>query len=42
VEIFLDHGERRFRILAYHDAIRHDGPALELSELVDGELGQNW
>lgn len=25
--------------MAYHDAIRHDGPALELAELVDGELG---
>ena len=23
---------------AYHDAIRHDGPALELAELVNGEL----
>jgi hypothetical protein len=25
--------------MAYHDAIRHDGPALELAELVDDELG---
>jgi hypothetical protein len=25
--------------MAYHDAIRHDGPALELAELVNGELG---
>jgi hypothetical protein len=39
VEISLDHGDRRFRILAHHDAIRHDGPALELAELVDGEVG---
>ncbi|SNY37293.1 hypothetical protein [Paractinoplanes atraurantiacus] len=36
---FLDHGDRRFQVLAYHDAIRHDGPALELAELVDGEVG---
>lgn len=25
--------------MAYHDAIRHDGPAVELAELVSGELG---
>ena len=36
---FLEHGDRRFRILAYHDAIRHDGPALEIAEVVDGEVG---
>ncbi|MCU7725607.1 hypothetical protein ODJ79_17905 [Actinoplanes sp. KI2] len=35
----LEHGDRRFQTLAYHDAIRHDGPALELAELVDGEVG---
>ncbi|GIM96236.1 hypothetical protein [Paractinoplanes toevensis] len=36
---FLEHGDRRFQFLAYHDAIRHDGPALELAEVVDGEVG---
>lgn len=36
---FLEHGDRRFEVLAYHDAIRHDGPALELAEVVDGEVG---
>ena len=36
---FLEHGDRRFQTLAYHDAIRHDGPALELAELVDREVG---
>ena len=35
----LDHGDRRFQVLPYHDAVRHDGPALELAELVDGEVG---
>ena len=35
----ISYGNRQFQILAYHDAIRHDGPALELAELVDGELG---
>src|SRR4051794_31389521 len=35
----LYYGHRQFQILAYHDAIRHDGSALELAELVDGELG---
>jgi hypothetical protein len=25
--------------MAYHDAVRHDGPALELAELVNDELG---
>ncbi|MEU8332002.1 hypothetical protein [Micromonospora sp. NPDC048839] len=35
----LEYGGRRFQAMAYHDAIRHDGPALELAELVDGELG---
>jgi hypothetical protein len=39
VETLIDHGGRRFQIMAYHDAVRHDGPALELAELVDGELG---
>lgn len=37
--LFLEHGDRRFQTLAYHDAIRHDGPALELAEVVDGEVG---
>jgi hypothetical protein len=37
--VILDHDGRRFQVIAYHDAIRHDGPALELAELVDGELG---
>jgi hypothetical protein len=37
--VALEHGGRRFQAMAYHDAIRHDGPALELAELVDGELG---
>jgi hypothetical protein len=37
--IFLEHRGRRFQVLAYHDAIRHDGPALELAELVNDELG---
>ena len=36
---FIEHGDRRFQVLAYHDAIRHDGPALELAEVVDGEVG---
>jgi len=36
---FLEHRDRRFQTLAYHDAVRHDGPALELAEVVDGELG---
>ncbi|MEU5669655.1 hypothetical protein ABZ749_04630 [Micromonospora sp. NPDC047753] len=35
----LEYGGRRFQIMAYHDAMRHDGPALELAELIDGELG---
>ncbi|MEU8283328.1 hypothetical protein AB0C01_03230 [Micromonospora sp. NPDC048905] len=35
----LAYGGRRFQVMAYHDAIRHDGPALELAELVDDELG---
>ncbi|MGC4755431.1 hypothetical protein [Micromonospora trifolii] len=35
----LEYGGRRFQVMAYHDAMRHDGPALELAELVDGELG---
>ncbi|MEV0609454.1 hypothetical protein AB0I61_24090 [Polymorphospora rubra] len=39
VAILLEYGGRRFQVVAYHDAIRHDGPALELAELVDGELG---
>jgi hypothetical protein len=39
VTIFLEHGGRRFQVMAYHDAVRHDGPALELAELVSGELG---
>jgi hypothetical protein len=39
VAVVLVHGDRRFQVMAYHDAIRHDGPALELAELVDGELG---
>lgn len=37
--IFLEHRGQRFQVLAYHDAIRHDAPALELAELVNGELG---
>lgn len=36
---YLEHGDRKFQILAYHDAIRHDGPALELAEVTDGEVG---
>jgi hypothetical protein len=39
VTIPLEHGGRRFQVMAYHDAMRHDGPALELAELVGGELG---
>jgi hypothetical protein len=39
VTVLLEHGGRRFQAMAYHDAVRHDGPALELAELVDGELG---
>ncbi|MEV0718152.1 hypothetical protein [Asanoa sp. NPDC050611] len=39
MEVLLEHGGRRFVVLAYHDAVHHDGPALELAELVDGELG---
>ncbi|MFF0154045.1 hypothetical protein [Micromonospora sp. NPDC005203] len=35
----LEHGGRRFQVMAYHDAIRYDGPALELAELVNDELG---
>lgn len=35
----LEYGGRRFQVTAYHDAMWHDGPALELAELVDGELG---
>ncbi|MFC0533925.1 hypothetical protein [Phytohabitans kaempferiae] len=37
--VLLEHRGRRFKVMAYHDAIRHDGPALELAEQVDGELG---
>ena len=37
--ILLEYGDRRFQVWAYHDAIRHDGPALELAGLVHGELG---
>ncbi|GAA3764098.1 hypothetical protein [Micromonospora maritima] len=37
--LLLEHGGRQFHVMAYHDAIRHDGPALELAELVNGELG---
>ncbi|WP_436528896.1 hypothetical protein [Actinoplanes sp. HUAS TT8] len=36
---YLEHGGRRFQVMAYHDAIRHDGPALELAEIVDREVG---
>jgi hypothetical protein len=39
VTVLLEHGHRRFQVTAYHDAILHDGPALELAELVNGELG---
>jgi hypothetical protein len=39
VTVLLEPGGRRFNAMAYHDAVRHDGPALELAELVDGELG---
>jgi hypothetical protein len=39
VTVILEHGGRRFQVMAYHDAMRHDGPALELAELVNGELG---
>ncbi|TQJ23707.1 hypothetical protein FBZ33_4018 [Micromonospora sp. A202] len=35
----LEYGGRRFQVMAYHDAMRHDGRALELAELIDGELG---
>jgi hypothetical protein len=37
--VLLDGGGRRFQTLGYHDAIRTDGPALELAEIVDGEVG---
>lgn len=39
VAIFLEHSGRRFQVMEYHEAIRHDGPAFELAEVVDGELG---
>lgn len=39
MSIYLQHGGRHFQVMAYHDAIRHDGPALELAESVNGELG---
>ncbi|WP_197001201.1 hypothetical protein [Longispora fulva] len=35
----LTHGERQFQAMAYHDAIQGDTWAVELAELVDGELG---
>jgi hypothetical protein len=35
----LEHGDRRFQAVEYHDAIRHDGLAIELAEVVDGKLG---
>ncbi|WP_405163909.1 hypothetical protein OG203_01940 [Nocardia sp. NBC_01499] len=35
----LEHGQRRFRVMAYDDAIHDDAWAVELAELVDGELG---
>jgi hypothetical protein len=39
VTVLLEHDHRRFQVTAYHDAIRHDCPALELAELVNDELG---
>jgi hypothetical protein len=39
VTVLLEHGHRLFQVMAYYDAIRHDGPALELAELVNDELG---
>jgi hypothetical protein len=39
VTVLLEHDGRQFQVTAYHDAIRHDGPALELAELANGELG---
>jgi hypothetical protein len=39
VTVILEHGGRRFQVMAYHDAMRYDGPGLELAELVNGELG---
>jgi hypothetical protein len=36
--VILEHGGRRFQVMAHHDAIRHDGAALELAEPVNGEL----
>jgi hypothetical protein len=39
VTSYLGHGDRRFQALAYHDAIRHDGRALERAEVVEGEVG---
>ena len=35
----LGEGDLRYQFLAYHDAVRHDGPAPELAEVVDGEAG---
>lgn len=35
----IEHGERLFQTMAYHDAIHGDRWALELAELVDDELG---
>lgn len=35
----LTHGERQFQAMAYHDAVQGDSWAIELAELVDGELG---
>lgn len=39
VTVLLEHCDRRFQVMPYHDAIRHDGPAVELAELINGELG---
>jgi hypothetical protein len=38
VTVLLEDGHRRFHVMAYHDAIQHDGPALELAELVNDEV----
>lgn len=39
MSVHLQHGGRHFHVMAYHDAMRHDGPALELAEFMNGELG---
>jgi hypothetical protein len=33
------HGQRRFQVMSYSDAINDDAWTVELAEVVDGELG---